>query len=195
MSNLIVRAEHEVFIATNFWMHSEPSSLIANAIRELSKRSVAAGRTVVIKVLYDRGDLAQVIKNHQHVSASAYSAENGPIRLPKPEDVPNVEMEVVNYHRPVLGTFHAKFMIVDRRIAIVQSDNIQDNDNLEMAAQYEGAIVDSIYDTAIVTWNDALQPPLPRLTSPAAGSPTPTFELGKHGFLFDKDGSLVKAYQ
>jgi hypothetical protein len=60
MSNLIVRAEHEVFIATNFWMHSEPAQLISNAIRELSKRMSEVGRRVVVKVLYDRGSAKQV---------------------------------------------------------------------------------------------------------------------------------------
>lgn len=60
MSNLIVRAQHEVFVATNYWMHSEPSRLIANAFRELSRRSVEANRKVVVKVLYDRGSAKQV---------------------------------------------------------------------------------------------------------------------------------------
>jgi hypothetical protein len=30
MSNVIARAEHEVFLATNFWMYSEPTRLITN---------------------------------------------------------------------------------------------------------------------------------------------------------------------
>lgn len=42
------------------------------------------------------------------------------MRLPHPEEVPNLDLEVMNYHRPVVGTFHAKYMVVDRRIAILQ---------------------------------------------------------------------------
>lgn len=53
------------------------------------------------------------------------------VKLPKPEEIPNIELEVCNYHHPVLGelwnpfvkfrllinwacvgTFHAKFMVV-----------------------------------------------------------------------------------
>ena len=41
-------------------------------------------------------------------------------------------MQVLNYHRPMLGTFHSKFMVVDRKIGIVSSNNIQDNSNMEM---------------------------------------------------------------
>lgn len=139
--------------------------------------------------------VAQVMKNHQMVPESEYADPNGAIQLPHPDELPNVHLRVVNYHRPILGTFHAKFMVVDRRIAIVQSDNIQDNDNLEMCAQLEGPIVDAIYDTALITWNDAFQPTPPCIGSPAMGSPPPTFELGGHGSLFDKDGTLRHSYQ
>jgi phosphatidylserine/phosphatidylglycerophosphate/cardiolipin synthase-like enzyme len=95
----------------------------------------------------------------------------------------------------MLGTFHAKFMVVDRRIALVQSDNIQDNDNMEMCVQLEGPIVDSIYDTAITTWNDPLVPPLPLLSSSATDTQPPTFQLGNHGSLFHANGSQVKTYR
>ena len=70
------------------------------------------------------------------------------VELPSPEEVPNINLHVVNFHRPMLGTFHAKFskpkfpslarfsereshvdsrrlVIVDRQIAITQSNNIQ----------------------------------------------------------------------
>jgi phosphatidylserine/phosphatidylglycerophosphate/cardiolipin synthase-like enzyme len=135
------------------------------------------------------------VKNHQLVPESEYSDPNGPIRLPRQDEIPNVDLKVVNYHKPVLGTFHAKFMVVDRRIALVQSDNIQDNDNLEMANQLEGPIVDAIYDTALITWNDAMDPPLPCINSPAITTSPPTFALGNHGSLFNTNGSLVSSYQ
>jgi hypothetical protein len=60
MSNLIARAEHEVFLATNFWMASEPTRLISSGLMELSKRAGEAGRRAVVKVMYDRGSVKQV---------------------------------------------------------------------------------------------------------------------------------------
>lgn len=48
------------------------------------------------------------------------------VKLPKPSEIPNVDLEVCNYHHPVLGTFHAKYMVVDRKIAIINSNNVQD---------------------------------------------------------------------
>lgn len=60
MANCIVRAQHEVFLGTNFWIHSDASTLVTNAIRELSKRAGERGQKIVMKMIYDRGDPRQV---------------------------------------------------------------------------------------------------------------------------------------
>lgn len=65
---------------------------------------------------------------------------------------------------------------MDRSIAIVQSNNIQDNDNLEMASRLEGPIVDSLYDTALMAWNTAMSLPLPLLNSPALTAKKTSFD-------------------
>ena len=60
MSNVIARAEKEVFLATNYWMLSEPTKLICEGLRHLSKKAVEKGTTVVVKIMYDRGNPKQV---------------------------------------------------------------------------------------------------------------------------------------
>lgn len=60
LANCIVRAKHEVFLGTNFWIHSDAATLVTNAIRELSKRAGQEGRKVIMKMVYDRGDPRQV---------------------------------------------------------------------------------------------------------------------------------------
>jgi hypothetical protein len=85
-------------------------------------------------------------------------------------------------------------MVVDRRIAIVQSNNIQDIDNMEMMTQFEGPIVDSFYEVALISWHNALKPPLPLLNQPAAGRPMPTFEAASHATMFDEHGKLRTVY-
>lgn len=81
--------------------------------------------------------------------------------------MPNIEFEVISFHKPLLGTLHAKFMVVDRKIAVIQSNNMEDNDNMEMMTQVEGPIVDSIYDTALITWGNAFSTTLPSAKAPA----------------------------
>lgn len=182
MSNLIARAQHEVFLATNFWITSDASRLITDSLVELSKRAGERGQKVVVKIMYDRGNIKQVKDNHQMVPVDEYTGKA--VKLPHPSEVPNLDMQVQNYHRPVLGTFHSKFMIVDRRFAIVQSNNIQDNDNLEMMTQLEGPIVDSLYDTALLAWYAAMEPQLPLLNAPAVASTQSTFDETSFQSLF-----------
>ena len=177
-SNLIVKAEKDVFLATNYWQNSVASSFITNAMRELSVRCAASDppRKVVMKILYDRGSVKQLLDNHHLVSAKEQLS--AAVGLPRPEEIPNIDLQVMNYHRPMLGTYHCKYMIVDRRIAVLQSNNVQDNDNLEMMIQLEGAIVDGMYDMALISWSKTMKPNMPTLGSPARGAEIPCLRPG-----------------
>ncbi|KAK4240541.1 hypothetical protein C8A03DRAFT_41959 [Achaetomium macrosporum] len=166
MSNVIVRAEREVFLATNYWQNSVASKYITNAIRELDRRAGARGTKIVFKVLYDRGSPKQLYGPHHIVSEKEFTSNR--VNLPHPNEIPNIDMQVMNFHTPMMGTFHAKYMVVDRKIALLQSNNIQDNDNLEMLIHLEGPIVDSLYDMALISWHKKLEPPLPSHNTPAA---------------------------
>ena len=124
-----------------------------------------------------------------------YADPKGKIGIPPPEELPNLELEVVNFHKPIFGTFHCKYVVVDRCIAIIQSNNIQDNDNLEMMVQLEGPIVNSFYDVACISWHNEMKPPLPLLTEPQRAEMYPTFSTKDHATLFNQSGDLVPAYQ
>jgi hypothetical protein len=73
-------------------------------------------------------------------------------------------------------------MVVDRRIACVNSNNIQDRPNVEMMVHLEGPIVESFYDMSLITWSNALKPPLPLLAHP------PTYDENmQYGFGPDSE--------
>lgn len=81
-----------------------------------------------------------------------------------------------------MGTFHAKFMVIDRRIACVSSNNIQDRVNLELNIHLEGPIVESFYDMALLSWSEKMEPPLPLLVNPKeriVGGGADAFERAK----------------
>lgn len=160
-SNLIVRAQKEVFYITCSWAPSVAQALLKDALIELSRRAGKRGERVVAKIMYDKPGPSNAVTPHQPVKVKTYTSKS--VGLPSPEEIPNIDLEVVSLHRLVLGTLHAKFCLVDRKIAAVMSNNTEDNDNLEMMVHVEGPIVDSIYDTALITWQNTLQPPLPSL--------------------------------
>ena len=99
MTNLIV------LLVTNFWKASESASLVCNALRELSRRGQARGRRAVVKIMHDRGDVKQLVTPHQRVPPKVFADPQGPVRIPSPDELPQVGLEVVDYHAPPLGTF------------------------------------------------------------------------------------------
>lgn len=160
----IIRAEHEVFLATNYWQASKSATKISDAFIELSKRAEKRGKRVVVKMMYDRANLKMLTESHLFVDEAEWTSDA--VKIPKREEMPWVDFQLVNFHQPVLGTFHCKFMVVDRKMAILCSNNIQDRANMEMMSHLEGPIVDSIYDTALISWYKAMDPPLPLIGRP-----------------------------
>ncbi|GAA5915447.1 hypothetical protein JCM5296_002704 [Sporobolomyces johnsonii] len=150
--DVIVRAEKEIIFATNFWEASGSATMITDAFKELSRRAGERGERVVIKLMYDRGTPKQALKQHQLVDEKDYTAER--VQLPSKEEIPNIHMEVLNFHRPPVGTFHAKYLVADHRV------------NVEFMSHIEGPIVEAFYDMALLSWNEALNPTLPLLNSP-----------------------------
>lgn len=157
-------------------------------MKELSRRAGERGEKVVFKLIYDRGSPKQFLDNHYVVSEKEMTGKA--VALPAPEEIPNIDLQVINYHKPLLGTFHCKYMIVDRRQAMLQSNNIQDNDNLEMAIRLEGPIVDSLYDMALISWSKTLDPPLPSHNSPATQGGLGSFGNKSHNDIFGPNGSI-----
>lgn len=73
------------------------------------------------QTVYDRGVADGGA--HQRVDPKIYSSQN--VGLPTPEEIPGCALEVQNYHIPPVGSFHQKTVIVDREVALLSSNNVQ----------------------------------------------------------------------
>lgn len=93
----IVQAQDELILATNYWESSNSAGLISDAFRELSKRAQARGKKVVVKMMYDRGNLKQFKENHVKVYEKEWTGKE--VNLPKLEEMEGLDFELVNYHR------------------------------------------------------------------------------------------------
>lgn len=122
--------------------------------------------------------MSQLWNAHAPVQSDGWAG----LKIPLPEEIPGLSLEVVNFHKVLLGTFResahapfrdmsdpfaddenqdAKFLIVDRKVALINSNNIQDRPNLELMTHLEGPIVDSFYEVALHSWYNKLEPMLP----------------------------------
>ena len=174
MSNLIARAEKEVLLVTCVWSPSVAVRLVHNALIELSRRAGEKKHRVVVKIMYDAAGPAHFFNARRLVKPEVYSSDS--VGLPKPGDIPNLDFEVMSFHQGLLGTLHAKFLVVDRQVALVMSNNMEDNDNMEMMTQVEGPIVDGIYDTTLITWGDTFSSSSSSLSYPAHNGGTSSAE-------------------
>ncbi|ORX35632.1 hypothetical protein BD324DRAFT_630908 [Kockovaella imperatae] len=176
--DVIIRAEKEVFLATNYWQPSNSVTTISGCLRELSDLVVKQGRPkVVVKIMYDRGSWEQLWNSHAPVDPQKWA----PLHLPTKEEVQGLHLEIINFHKVLLGTFHAKFLIVDRKVALLNSNNIQDRPNLELMTHLEGPVVDAFYEIALHSWYNKLDPPLPCMSTPFQ---PPRDSQGKVHYLF-----------
>ncbi|KAK0545576.1 hypothetical protein OC846_004897 [Tilletia horrida] len=134
-----------------------------------SAKSIPLDKKIIVKIMWDRGPqtLADLFRLRKPVPPSMWKT-NG---LPAQDEIPYLSVEILNYHRPLMGTFHAKLLIVDRQVALLNSNNIQDRPNLEACTRLEGDIVNSVYDHALISWGNRLNPPLPCLSVPAPKNP------------------------
>ncbi|CAF1352428.1 unnamed protein product [Rotaria sordida] len=144
----IIHAQKEILLATSYWEKGESVNIIGKALRVLNKRAKIENRYVIVKLIRDNATKENIKHYHNFLPLNKWSHDN----IPLPEEIPNILLEINNYHRLIMGTFHVKFMIVDRRIALLSSNNIQDRPNLEMMSHFEGDIVNSFYDTFLISW-------------------------------------------
>jgi hypothetical protein len=61
---------------------------------------------------------------------------------------------------------------------------------MEMMSHFEGPIVNSLYDTALLSWSNVLDPQLPGILSPPLWNGCPTFEDPQYTSLVDAQGNF-----
>ena len=158
--DLIVDAQHEVILATNYWEQSWGSHLYVHAqlttcwvahpldpqYTRRAHRALAPSRRTRAEARRqahprsrepEASDKEPSARQRRRVRGSRV-----PEQRPDPEyslrgngthsdtrvagsDLTGFHFSAQNYHRPIVGTFHSKYMVIDRRIACVSSNNIQ----------------------------------------------------------------------
>jgi hypothetical protein len=154
--HVIVHAQKEILLATGWWEKGEAANMIGKALRDLSKLAVQEKRHVIVKLMIDHPSPANLAHFHTILPPSKWARFD----IPTPDELPSISMEINIYHRMITGVIHSKFLLVDHKIALLNSNNIDDRPNLEMMAHYEGDIVNSFYDAFLISWWIPFQPDL-----------------------------------
>eukprot|EP00026_Physarum_polycephalum_P003289 Phypoly_transcript_03299.p1 GENE.Phypoly_transcript_03299~~Phypoly_transcript_03299.p1 ORF type:complete len:737 (+),score=104.43 Phypoly_transcript_03299:201-2411(+) len=169
----IVNAEKEILFAAGFWKVGKATDIITKAFRELNRRvAERGGPKVLIKIIWGRPTFHHRKNTHK---------EKVKLAIPTPTECPFIDIETMDGNKMPLGAFHVKYLLVDRKMILLTSSNIQGKRNVEFVAHMEGKIVDSYYNLFQKQWGLEFVPPLYLTNVPAP--PKSNFPFGKevHG--------------
>jgi phosphatidylserine/phosphatidylglycerophosphate/cardiolipin synthase-like enzyme len=129
---LIEQASSTIILATSFW---ESKSQAAYMINRSLQKAFINYPSLKVRIIVDNGNFKNFISTGVRIiPKTKFSAELG-------LDIdPEMDVMAKSIHKQFLGTMHAKFMLVDHRIAVLSSNNIQDRSNLELAVSLSGDI-------------------------------------------------------
>jgi hypothetical protein len=148
IARYIREAKRSIHFVTSYW---EGSSMSAAVVKRALQQAISGNKHIEIRIVLDNGKMANFFaKDFKRV-----------IHRVDWERELNLELQpagrniaIMSYHRPLMGTMHAKFLVVDDHLAVLCSNNIQDRPNLEMAVCMSGDIVSGFIECSRYLWKD-----------------------------------------
>ena len=162
----IESAALEVILVTCFWARSPSLSQLCSTLKKLSDKHVSrtvgtpklrvrlcfSSRSVVQKLFHTSLPAGYVYPSSQWVSK---------LGLPSPADLPGLDLQVKSIFFRPFSVMHPKFVIVDRRLALLPSCNLSWETWLECCLPLTGPVVSSLLQFWRFTWGRNDLPVLP----------------------------------
>ncbi|KAL8794113.1 MAG: hypothetical protein Q9195_003298 [Heterodermia aff. obscurata] len=152
---LILSARYEVILVTCFWAYSPSLTKLSAALIELSRRSLAEGLPRIrVRLCFSSRSLLQKILHTTNPSGEKYSpsAWASKLGLPAPEQMQGLDLEVKSLFFLPFSVLHPKFVIVDRRVALLPSCNVSWETWLECCLKISGPVVSKLHRFWTETW-------------------------------------------
>lgn len=137
-------AKTEILLVTSYW---EAKSKAANLICETLKKLLEKSPKIVVRIIIDNGNIKNIFHHIRTIPREEWEKVLG-LDIPDRHDV-----ELRSIHYPLLGTIHAKFLIIDKSIAVLSSNNVQDRPNIELAVSMVGKVSESFVDIFERLWD------------------------------------------
>jgi phosphatidylserine/phosphatidylglycerophosphate/cardiolipin synthase-like enzyme len=168
----ISTAQHSVLFCTCFWAESRSREVLADALRDLSRRAEEQGRKVVVRIGYSSSSAAQKLfhtsspKGKLHLPSTWTT-----LGLPGPEELRGLHLRVKSIFFLPFSVLHSKFCIIDR-LLFLPSANISWETWLEQCTLFTGGIVDVFTSFWRRIWDDDDEPAFPSPTEERSRYPT-----------------------
>jgi phosphatidylserine/phosphatidylglycerophosphate/cardiolipin synthase-like enzyme len=192
-------AQHEVVIVTCFWAASSSQKSVGECLRKLSDAAFRRG-THRVRVFLGISSLSLWQKlsqtsdlNGWEIPPKLWASKLG---LPAEDEIPGVDLRVKSIFVRPFSVMHPKFILVDRRLAILPSCNVSWEDWYEGAAVMSGPIVSNFLTFFQDFWlhHDEELEPLPLLSGVPTLPEATTHDPNLNIFPFPAPLSVQSAF-
>lgn len=141
----ITSARMEVIVVTCFWAPSVTRDAINEALIQLSKKALEASCKISVQICFSSSSLARNMlwptpKEGQIFPPTAWKK----LGLPRADELEGLDVKVVRKFFWPLGIIHSKYVVVDRKLAILPSCNVSWERWYEVAVTLTGPVVEHL---------------------------------------------------
>lgn len=170
-------AENEIIIVTCFWARSESLDTLCDVLHNLSKKaterasssssslSTAEGggrvrnglnKKIKVRICFSSSSIFQKLFHTSSPKGYVYppSTWSSKLGLPRPEELPGLDLTVKSIFFRPFSVMHSKFIIIDRQVVLVPSCNVSWETWFEGCLKLSGDIVSRFYDFWLSFWAD-----------------------------------------
>ena len=162
----IESAQHEVILVTCFWARSLSLTNLSSALKKLSNKQLSGPLgtpKLRVRLCFSSRSFFQKLFHTTAPGGFIYPTSQwvSKLGLPSPEDLQGLDLQVKSVFIRPFSVMHPKFVIVDRRLALLPSCNLSWETWLECCLPLTGPIVSSLLQFWRYTWGRNDLPVLP----------------------------------
>lgn len=145
---LLQSANEELVLVTCFWATSATQKLVNDALKALSEKGISEDRKIRVRICFSSSSILQKLLHPQTLNGKVYPPETwqSTLSLPHPDQLQGLDMQVKSIFLLPFSVMHPKFIIVDRKMAILPSCNVSWEDWFEGAVTLTGPVVSCFVD-------------------------------------------------
>ncbi|KAG9512509.1 hypothetical protein KCV07_g9407, partial [Aureobasidium melanogenum] len=145
---LLQSANEELILVTCFWATSATQKLVNDVLKTLSDKGISKGRKIRVRICFSSSSILQKLLHPQTLNGKVYPPESwqSTLNLPHPDQLQGLDMQVKSIFLFPFSVMHPKFIIVDRKMAVLPSCNVSWEDWFEGAVTLTGPVVSCFVD-------------------------------------------------
>ncbi|KAI4824845.1 hypothetical protein E4T44_10030 [Aureobasidium sp. EXF-8845] len=140
---LLESANEEVILVTCFWASSATAKLVNEVLVKLSEKGKRKGGKIRVRICFSSSGVLQKLLHPQNLNGKTYAPESwqSTLNLPVPDQLQGLDMQVKSIFLLPFSVMHPKFIIVDRKVAVLPSCNVSWEDWFEGCVTLTGPVV------------------------------------------------------